>query len=71
LKFTWPLRAFRTARKTDFDTDIIFEAGEKIGVYLRDQGVNPDRNVFTMYLQVMENNYEEVKDAYTDEFGLP
>lgn len=41
LDFSWLLNNTRTARKTNFPTDIIFDAGDKIGVYLADKGSEP------------------------------
>lgn len=65
----WTLTNVRCARKTNFGTDIIYEAGDKIGVYHVDQGTNSDDVVVMMYFQIIEDNDEEVKQNFSGNFS--
>ncbi len=61
LEDTWSLASMRTARKSNFPTDIIFEAGDKIGVFSNDVGgTTPNDAIFILFLQYLEENDEEV-----------
>jgi hypothetical protein len=62
LDFTWDLNNCRYARKTNFSSDIIFEAGDRLSVYFRDRGTNPADAHFTIYLEILADNSEEVCD---------
>lgn len=65
LEYLWDLRNCRVARKTNFLSDIILDAGDHIGVYLKDQGINPDYVVFVMYLQIIEETFEENVESFS------
>lgn len=67
--YTWALRDCRVARRTTFSPAVIFEAGDKIGVYIKDQGRDPKEVVVTMYFKVIENNNEEVCRDYSGDFS--
>ena len=63
LEFTWSLTNVRSARKSNFGTDIIFEGGDKIGVFSNDVGgTTPNDALFIIFLQYLEDNSEEVID---------
>lgn len=59
VEFVWQLRDCRVARKTNFSPEILFEAGDRVAVYAREAGIDPDYSVLTMYLQILEDNSEE------------
>lgn len=63
---SWELRDVRAARKTDITDNIIFEAGEKVGVFLADKGGDPERPVVTLYFHIMADTKEtsEVNSKY-------
>lgn len=61
LKFTWSLTNTRTARKSNFPSDITFSAGDKVAVFTNDIGVNPDNVRIAMYLQI--TNFEESENS--------
>lgn len=72
LDFTWSLRAVRSARKSNFATDVIFEAGDKIGVFSENPalgGKNPFDAVFIVFLQYLAENNEEVIDNNDGDFS--
>ncbi len=63
LEFTWSLTDVRSARKSNFASDIIFEAGDKVGVFSNDPGgTTPSSAIFIVFLQYLEDNNEEVID---------
>lgn len=64
-KDEWSLVNVRTARKTNFPTDIIFEAGDKVVAYLEDTGTNPDDVVFTIYLQILAQDSVSVVESWS------
>lgn len=64
LMYQWNLRSTRVARKTNFTTDIIFNAGDKVGVYYEKYGGNkPENSEITIYFQIIDStggeNYED------------
>jgi len=67
LKTSWSLTNIRTARKTNF-SDIYFNAGDKIGVFLKDTGGDAQRIVIILYLQVIAVNSTESSDNYSGNF---
>ena len=67
----WELRDFRAARKSNFDSPIIFEAGERVGLYCKDMGVNADNIVVTVYLLIIEQTESEFVDSWTGKFPTP
>lgn len=54
LDFSWTLSNIRIARKTDFVTDIIFDVGDKIAVFLKDTGTDANRPVIKLYFQIID-----------------
>jgi len=50
-KYDWTLYDVRTARNTSM-TNVLFDAGEKVAVYLQDVGNDPDYPVVTLYMKV-------------------
>jgi hypothetical protein len=48
----WELRDVRVASKTSFESNIVFNTGDKIAIYVRDKGTNPHDGVVVLYLQV-------------------
>lgn len=70
LEFTWSLRDARVARKTNFSTDIILDAGDHVGIYVSDQGINPDYVVFIMYLQIIEETFEESVEQFSGNMAV-
>ena len=68
--FEWSLRNCRVARKTNFITDVIVDAGDKFGVFMSDQGTNPNDTRFLTVWQVIEDNSEENCENYSGNFVL-
>jgi len=66
----WQVRNSRVCRKTNFSPDIIFEPGDKIGIYLKDQGTDPKDPTVILYFQAIENNSEEVCKTYDKDFNI-
>jgi hypothetical protein len=48
----WQLRNVRVAYKTDFSPDILFDAGDKVAIFMSDQGSNPHDPVIVLHFQV-------------------
>lgn len=70
LEDTWSLVSMRSARKSNFPTDIIFEAGDKIGVFSNDVGgTTPNDAIFILFLQYLEENNEEVISNVTGDMS--
>lgn len=69
LDLEWVLTNKRTARKTNFGSDIIFEAGDKVGVYYKDNGTNGNDVVVMMYFQVLEENSEESGENWSGNYA--
>lgn len=65
LKDIWSIRDGRTARKTNFPTDITFAAGDKVTVFFDDMGINPDDVLFTIYLQITSLDSTEVVESWS------
>lgn len=53
LRLTWEIRNARVGYKTDLDP-VIFNAGDKIGIYLQDRGSDPDYPVVTLELKILD-----------------
>lgn len=58
LLYTWDLRDARTARNTSVGS-IEIEAGDKIAVFAKDQGVKPHDVVVVLHWRIQEDNSEE------------
>lgn len=67
LKLDWPLTDVRVARKTDLGS-IIFEAGDKVGVFLDDHGTSTRNPEVTLYLQIIESALEDGSEQYSGSF---
>lgn len=65
LKDTWSLTDTRTARKSNFGSPITFAAGDKIVVFVRDAGTDPDNVTFTMYLKITANESSEFSEEWS------
>lgn len=70
LMFTWSIVTSRTGRRTNFVSDIIFEKGDKIGIYGRKIVSAASNVIITLFMQVMENNDEEVFDTTTEDMTV-
>jgi len=68
--FSWTLNNVRVARKTDFTTDIIFDAGDKIAVYVSDIGKDPAYMVVDLYFSIIEETFSNGLENYTGEFKV-
>lgn len=67
----WLLTNVRVARKTNFSPDIIFDAGDKVGVFWSDRGTNPDNSVIILYFQATSDAVnEESSENYSGDFSL-
>ena len=65
-EFVWQLRGVRTATKTDIALDeLALFPGDKIAVFLADQGGNA-RDVFVgVYVEITERSSEENSEDWT------
>lgn len=70
VEFVWVLRNARVARRTNFSPDILFEAGDRVAIYARDKGSNPDYTVVTLYLQILTDNSEEVIRSFSGDLSV-
>lgn len=68
LDFMWELRNVRIARKTNL-SNVIFDAGDKISIYLKDRGTNPRRVVVKLYFKILEDINEEAYENYCCHLG--
>ena len=68
--FEWILSNCRVARKTTFTSPVIVEAGDKLGVFLSDQGKNPKYPVVVFHWKIIEENEEEVCRDFSGNFSL-
>lgn len=69
LLFTWSITNSRTGRRTNFATDIIFNAGDKIGVFARKTGSAGSNVIITMFMQVLGSNNEEIFDTTANDMS--
>lgn len=51
--YTWTLNNCRVARKTNFSTDIVFDAGDKVAIFADDIGDNPEDVTVVLYFVVV------------------
>jgi len=65
--FTWEIDSKRAGNKTNFDA-ISLSAGDKVAVFLRDQGANPQNISIILYLVVSVNNSEENTESWSGDF---
>ncbi len=70
LDFQWTLTNKRTARKTNFASDIIFDAGDKIGIYFRDIGTNPQNVSVVLYFEILTTNTEESGENFSGNYAI-
>jgi hypothetical protein len=73
LVLTWEIRDIRTARRTDIiGSGIYFNPGDKMAVYLRNQGQSPSDTVFNCYLQIDTSSAADVAtENFPDDFVVP
>ncbi len=74
MDFDWLLSTVgvRTARKTDFVTDIIFDAGDKISVFLdvKAGSSNPRNVIVILYFEIVEETFEESSENFSGNLGV-
>lgn len=63
--FEWRLTDTRSARKTDITTDIILEAGDRLGIFMSDAGGDPKRVAVILYFQIMDDAASTHSDNYS------
>jgi len=66
--YEWELSNVRVARKSNISPDLTFDPGDKVAVYLDDEGKNPSNAVVIMYLQVTEDTSEESSEDFSGNF---
>ena len=66
---TFEVRNKRVARFSDFNA-IQFQAGDKLSVFLRDKGGNPDDVVVKLYFLITNFNKENAGENYSSDFSL-
>lgn len=65
LEFTWSLVDVRVARKTNFSGSVIIEAGDKLGIFLKDTGKNPDEPVLNTFWKIISTATSESSENYS------
>lgn len=67
--FEWMLRDARVACKNNLS--IPFDAGDKIGVLLDDQGVNPDNVTVQMFFKITSDTVRDAIEGFSGNFSPP
>jgi len=67
-QFTWEIRELRVASKTNFITPVTFNAGDKIAIYLKDAGLDPESVVIKLYLSVDSTENTDNEEKYGGDF---
>lgn len=68
--YEWQIRNSRVCRKTNFSPDVIIEAGDKVGVFISDQGTNPRDPRLKLVWQIIEDDDEEQCRNFSGDFSL-
>lgn len=68
LDLNWTLSQCRLGRKSNFASEIIYEAGDKVGVYMGNSTGKAENVVVTMYFIVIESNSEEAIENFNDKY---
>jgi hypothetical protein len=69
--FVWSLNDVRVARKANFPIDVIFESGDKVAVFAKSTGNDPQDVILTMYFQGVEDADDtDGSENYSGEFKL-
>ena len=68
--FTWQLRNARTAQKSNFSSDILFSPGDKVAVYARDAGTDPDNVIFTLHFQITDFTTSETTEKWSSNISF-
>lgn len=74
MEFDWKLDTVgvRTARKTNFSTDVIFDAGDKIAVMFDLKGgTAPENVIVVLYFETLEETFEESSEDFNGNLGIP
>lgn len=67
--YSLPIIDKRYIYKTDFDPEILFDAGDKVGVYAKDTGSNPNDVVVTLYFRVTSNDTGSGGENFSGNFA--
>ena len=67
--FTWALRDTRIARKTNFSPDITFSPGDKVGIYLKDRGLDVYKVTIVMFFSITLMEESEHTENYSGNFS--
>jgi len=65
---TWSLVNARTARKNSFSPAVTFSAGDKVAVYLKDTGVNPNAPMIILHMKITAVNSGTNIENYSAHF---
>lgn len=68
LVHTWEIRGSRLARKTIFQPDVTFIAGDKVGIYLKGQGSDVKYVSVLMYLQITDSDTADLTESFSGNF---
>ena len=66
--FNWQLRDVRIARTSNFPSTITFDPGDKVAIFLDDEGTNSNDIIVTLYLQILEENNSENTENFSGTF---
>jgi hypothetical protein len=64
--YNWQLRDVRIARKSDII--LAFSAGDKVAIFLDDEGGNSKNTTVTIYVKITQNNNETVTENFNGKF---
>jgi len=68
ISHTWEIRGSRLGRKTVFAPDVTFAGGDKVGVYLKDQGKDVKYVTVVLYLQITDSVVNDFSESYSGDF---
>lgn len=69
LDYTWTIIDQRVAYKTDFPVDVVFDAGDKIGVYAADIGSDPSNVSVILYFVSIDNTTGEGSEDFSSNYA--
>lgn len=64
------MRTFQFSDFNDSSSDLVFDAGDKIGVFMADQGQNPNDPVVHLYFKVIEEETLQRSENHASAFSI-
>ena len=69
LKYTWTINNKRTAFKTSFATDVLFNAGEKLGIYFNKTNKSGQNVNVILYFMVIDDTVADDGENWSGYYG--